>query len=100
MKRFTLILLVLLGVLAWSNPSQADHQRAFADKFKEDNPIISWFGGAKVASEFMGYDSYVIFSVGRLADEPVSVGLFGEVFAREIPIESEVAKAVRSALAR
>jgi hypothetical protein len=100
MKRFTLILLVLLGALVWSNPSHADHQRAFADKFKQDNPIISWFGGAKVASEFVGYDSYVIFSVGRLADEPVSVGVFGKVFAAEIPIESEIARAFREATSR
>jgi|GEM_PF-6699998 len=98
MKRY--ILLVLLGVLIWSNPSHADHQRAFADKFKEDNPIISWFGGAKAASEFVGYDSYVIFSVGRLADEPVSLGLFGKVFAAEIPIESEIASALREAMSR
>jgi hypothetical protein len=57
-------------------------------------------GGAKVASEFVGYDSYVIFSVGRLADEPVSVGLFGKVFAREIPIESEIGRALREAGSR
>ncbi|HEY0020622.1 MAG TPA: hypothetical protein VGC13_30260 [Longimicrobium sp.] len=100
MKRFTLVLLVLLGALAWSNPSHADHQRAFADKFKQDNPIISWFGGAKFASELVGYDSYVIFSVGCLVDEPVSVALFGRVFAAEIPIESEIGRAFREAASR
>jgi hypothetical protein len=100
MKRFFLILLVVAGALAWTNPSLGDHQRAFADKFKAENPIISWFGGDKAASAFIGYDSYVLFSVGRVAGEPVSVGVFGKVFARTIPIESEIGRAVGQAFGR
>jgi hypothetical protein len=100
MKRYFLILLVVLGALAWSNPSQGAHQRAVADKFREKNPILSIFGGDKAASALVAYDSYVLFSVGRVADEHVSVGLFGKVFAREIPIESEIGKALRSAFGR
>lgn len=95
MKRSSLIVLILIGVLALTNPSHAAHQQAFSEGFKAENPILSFLGVGKVASALVGYDSYVFFSVGTVADEPVSVGVFGKVFTREVPIESEIAKALR-----
>jgi hypothetical protein len=100
MKRFFLILLVIAGALAWSNPSAGDHRRAVGDRFKAENPIISIFKGDQVVANLVGYDSYGLFSVGRVADKPVSVGVFGKVFAREIPIESEIGRMLREAFAR
>jgi hypothetical protein len=98
MKRSILILLAVIGALVWTNPSQADHQRAFADKFRQENPILSWFKVGDTASQFIGYDSYVLFSVGHVAGERVSVGVFGKVFARKVPIESTIGKAIGQAL--
>jgi hypothetical protein len=100
MKRFFLILLVLAGTLVWTNPSHADHQRAVGDKFKKENPLITFFTGTRLVSEFVGYDDYVLFSVGHVANERVSVGVLGKVFARKIPIESEIGRALREAFAR
>jgi len=95
MKRFFIVVLVVLVALAWTNPGQAAHQRAFADQFKAKNPVLSFFGVNKVASEFVAYDSYVLFSVGKVAGKPVSIGLLGKVFAKKVPIESEIGKALR-----
>ena len=100
MKRFFIILLVMVGALAWTNPSQAAHQRAFADRFKAQNPILSFLGVGKVAGDFVAYDNYVLFSVGHVAGERVSVGVFGKVFAREVPIESEIGRAIRESASR
>lgn len=90
MKKLAVILAVLAASLAWTNPSQADHQRAFADSFKAENPVLGFFGVGTAASSLVGYDSHVFISVGRVGDRVVSVGLLGKVFTREIPVERKI----------
>jgi hypothetical protein len=94
MRKF-LIFLVAVSLLVWTNPSQADHQRVFADTFKAENPVLGFLGIGNAASVFIAYDSYAVFSVGRVGDRVVSIGALGKVFSKAPPIEREIAESLR-----
>ena len=94
MRKF-LIFLVAVSLVVWTNPSQADHQRVFADTFKAENPVLGFLGIGNAASVFIAYDSYAVFSVGRVGDRVVSVGVLGKVFSKAPPIEREIAESLR-----
>jgi hypothetical protein len=92
--RAFLITLGVLGILLWTNPSQADHQRVFGETFKAENPILGFLGGDKVASVLVGYESYGLFSVGVVGDRVVSIGVLGKVFSKAPAIERSIAESL------
>lgn len=94
MRKF-LIFLVAVSLLVWTNPSQADHQRVFADTFKAENPVLGFLGIGNAASVFIAYDSYAVFSVGRVGERVVSIGVLGKVFSKAPAIEREIAESLR-----
>jgi hypothetical protein len=93
--RKILLFLVAVSLLVWTNPSQADHQRVFAETFKAENPILGFLGIGNAASVFIAYDSYAVFSVGRVGERMVSVGVLGKVWSKAPPIERDIAESLR-----
>lgn len=83
MKRYILGLLVALIVLAATNPSHERHQQRFDEQIRDANPLLKRLGIGGLGSLLVSYQSYGVLSVGRVADEVVSVGVLGQVFMRD-----------------
>lgn len=87
MKKFLILIIVLIVVAALSNPSHSSHREKIKATFKEDNPLISAVGGGEVLTRLVDYHSYIIFSQTTLDDETVSTGIFGMVWVNRMNIE-------------
>ncbi|HEX2092688.1 MAG TPA: hypothetical protein VHG28_09815 [Longimicrobiaceae bacterium] len=86
MKKLVALAAVLL-VLAFLNPSEAEHRARFAETFRADHPVLSLFGADRLAPVLLTYRSYGIASVGWVGDEVVTVGVLGRVRVREVDME-------------
>lgn len=87
MKKFLILVIVLIVVAALTNPSHSSHREKIKATFKEDNPLISAVGGGEVYTRLVDYHSYVIYSKTTLDDETVSTGIFGIVWVNNVRIE-------------
>ncbi len=87
MKKFLILIIVLMAVAALTNPSHSSHREKIKDTFKAENPLISAVGGGEVFTRLVDYHSYIIYSKTTLDDETVSTGLFGVVWVNNVNIE-------------
>ena len=77
-----------LGLLVVLNPSEERHRERFGEAFRAGHPVLSLFGGGRVAPSLLAYRSYGIVSVGRVGDRVATVGALGTVRVRELDLET------------
>jgi hypothetical protein len=87
MRKFLILIIVLMIVAALTNPSHSTHREKIKATFKQDNPLISAVGGGEVLTRLVDYHSYIFFSTTTLDDEKVSTGIFGIVWVTSMDIE-------------
>ena len=73
------VLAALAILLAVSNPGPEVHKQAIREAVYKDQPLASALGLGILSSEVATYDSYLFWSVMRLEDERVSLGVLGRV---------------------
>lgn len=74
------VLLVLI-LLAVTNPPMAKHRRAVEASFSREHGVVGRLGGGFIYSGLLAYRDYTFFSVTRDGGEIKTVGLLGIVFA-------------------
>jgi len=72
--------LLLLILLAVTNPSLEKHQKAINDDFAREHKVAGALGIGIVYSSLFSYRDYVLFSLTRYEGEIRSVGLLGFVY--------------------
>lgn len=80
-KLFAFILFVV--VLAVSNPGIEQHKQAYREAFKRQNPVANFLGVGNIGAALLTYDDYVVFSVTRMDEKVIGVGVLGFVMAGE-----------------
>ncbi len=80
MKKFGSFILLMI-VLAISNPGIEQHKQAYREAFKRQSPVANFLGVGNLGAALLTYDNYVVFSVTRMDQEVVGIGVLGFVMA-------------------
>ena len=81
--RLVAVVLVVL-ILAITNPSRERHQQAIRDVITHDHPIASLFGLGRIASRLPEYHSFGFFSYTTADEDVVSIGAVGYVWVKNL----------------
>ena len=83
MKRLMQLIagVLLLILLAVTNPPVEKHQAAIADSFAREHRIAGAFGVGFVYSTLFSYRDFVFFSLTRYEGKVRSLGVLGFVYA-------------------
>jgi hypothetical protein len=83
MKRLLQLIagVLLLILLAVTNPPVEKHQAAIADAFAREHRIAGALGVGFVYSTLFSYRDYIFFSMTRYEGEFRSIGVLGFVYA-------------------
>jgi hypothetical protein len=73
------VVLLVLILMAVTNPTKEAHQKAFGKKLSQEHGVVGKLGG-EVYSGFFNYRDYVFFSLTRHDGEIKTVGILGMVF--------------------
>jgi hypothetical protein len=73
--------LLLLILLAVTNPSLEKHQAAISAAFAREHKVAGALGVGFVYSTLFSYRDYIFFSLTRFEGEVRSVGVLGFVYA-------------------
>jgi hypothetical protein len=76
------LLIALVAVAFFTNPSFERHRSSFDEAFRADHPLLGLFGGGALASQALTYHNYVLFSTADFGHKNVSVGALGFVHVR------------------
>ena len=76
--QLTLTLLVCAAI--WTNPRQAMHEDQLRDAADAEDPIVSALLEDDPTAPKLEYQSYLFFSVTRVAGERTTLGVLGRVF--------------------
>jgi hypothetical protein len=71
--------ILLFLVLAISNPGMEEHKLAYREALKRESPVANFLGLGHVGAAMLTYDNFVVFSVSRMQDEVVGIGVLGFV---------------------
>jgi hypothetical protein len=74
-----IVVVLVLILLAVTNPSKEAHQKAFGQKVGREHGVVGKFGG-EVYSGLFTYRDYVFFSLTRYDGKIKTVGILGMVF--------------------
>lgn len=80
MKKFGAFILLII-VLAISNPGIEQHKQAYRETFKRQNAVANFLGIGNIGAAMLTYDNYVVFSVTRMEQEVVGIGVLGFVMS-------------------
>lgn len=76
----TLFVFALLGLAFFTNPARSEHELRIRGMVRQESPVVGFLGGGWLVSKVMDYEDYVLFSLGTLRGEVVTIGAFGNVF--------------------
>jgi len=74
------VVMLLLILLAVTNPPLEKHQKAISDSFAKEHKVAGALGVGFVYSSLFSYRDYVFFSMTRFEGEARSIGALGLVF--------------------
>jgi methionine synthase II (cobalamin-independent) len=77
----TIAVLLLLILLAVTNPALEKHQEAISAAFAREHKVAGALGVGFVYSTLFRYRDYVFFSLTRFEGEVRSIGVLGFVYA-------------------
>lgn len=75
------VVLLLLILLAVTNPPIEKHQKAISDNFSKQYKVAGALGVGFVYSSLFSYRDYLFFSLTRFEGEVRSIGALGLVYA-------------------
>lgn len=80
-KRFFFTIIILGGILFFTNPDKQDHQEKIVEKYKEENPLTGALGAGEFVKEMVSYHNYHVCSISKISgmDKSVSFGIAGYV---------------------
>jgi hypothetical protein len=80
------VLVVLLALLALTNPSEGSHEAAIRKALKKEHPIAEgWFRLGALWTSTLAYDNYLIASRTTHQKTTVSIGVLGYVHVMGLP---------------
>lgn len=80
------VVLLVLGGVALSNPSEDRHKDAIVAQYKADNPISGALGVGHVLAEATTYHNYIVYSRTTIGEETISTGYVGFVDVSSLDI--------------
>jgi hypothetical protein len=82
MKRFIIVLILVLGLAMLLNPSYEKHQKKLVESYKEKNPVTGMIGAGELLAKATEYENYYVFSATKVTgrEERLSFGAYGFVF--------------------
>lgn len=81
-SRAIIFVLAIIALAALSNPPKQRHDKVIREQVRKSHPVLSLFGGGRLASWVAGYHSVGIASYTTIDNEVVTFGAFGIVVPR------------------
>lgn len=98
LKAFILLLVILVGAAAFTNPNEQAHKDKLAEAINTElqanaqslgtvgkalGSLLSGSISKLLADPALEYHSNILYSTGTLQDKTVTIGLFGQVFTTD-----------------